>query len=292
MNLLLPIMGGLSQGMILFLVASGLTLIFGVMGILNFAHGGFFALGAFVVYTLAGGANLPAWQFIGMAVGGAVIVGAIGMLFEVVVFRRIYHLAHLDALLATYAVLLTLTGSITQFWGVASVGQSMPSEFRTSLRFGGAIVPVYDILLIVTGLLVAGGLWFLLERTAFGRTVRAISADRQMSASLGINVSLVFTLMFGLGCALAGLGGALIAPLVQIDAGLGAVFVIQSFAVVIVGGLGSVSGALVAALILGLLNSILVSVNPGLAGFSLYIGMTVVLLLRPQGIFGRVPDRI
>lgn len=291
MNVLLPIMGGLAQGMILFLAASGLTLVFGVMGILNFAHGGFFALGAFVIYSLTGGANLPAWQFLALCVVGAAAVGAVGMVFEVIVFRRIYHLPHLDALLATYAVLLTVTGAMTQVWGVASLGQPMPSEFRTALRFGGAIVPVYDLVLIVIGVLVAVGLWFLLERTAFGRSVRAISADRQMSASLGINVGVVYTVMLGLGLGLAGLGGALVSPLVQTDTGLAALFVIQSFAVVIVGGLGSISGALVAALALGLLNSMLVTVNPALAGFSLYIGMTAVLLVRPQGLFGRPLDR-
>ncbi len=288
---LLLLTSGLAQGMILFLAASGLTLVFGVMGVLNFAHGGFFALGAFIVYSLTGGASIPAWQYLLLSVVGAGLVGVVGMAFEVVVFRRIYHLPHLDALLATYAVLLTITGAITQIWGVAARGQPMPSEFRSALRFGDAVVPVYDIALLVIGGLVAVGLWFLLERTTFGRSVRAISADRQMSASLGIDIKVVFTVMLGLGLGLAGLGGALVAPLVQLDAGLAAVFVIQSFAVVIVGGLGSIAGALVAALALGLLNSIMVSIDPALAGFSLYIGMTVVLLIRPQGIFGHRAER-
>ena len=288
---LLLVASGLAQGMVLFLAASGLTLVFGVMGVLNFAHGGFFALGAFIVYSLTAGESLPAWQYLLLSIAGAGIVGLIGMAFEVIVFRRIYHLPHLDALLATFAVLLVITGGITQIWGVSSYGQPMPAEFRSALRFGSTIVPIYDIALLVIGGLVAVGLWFLLERTGFGRSVRAISADRQMSASLGIDVNIVFTVMLGLGLALAGLGGALVAPLVQIDAGLAAVFVIQSFAVVIVGGLGSVAGALVAALALGLLNSFMVSIDPALAGFSLYIGMTAVLLVRPQGIFGRPAER-
>lgn len=288
---LLLLASGLAQGMILFLAASGLTLVFGVMGVLNFAHGGFFALGAFIVYSLTGGASIPAWQYLLFSVLGAGLVGVVGMAFEVVVFRRIYHLPHLDALLATYAVLLTLIGAITQVWGVAARGQPMPSEFRSALRLGDTVVPVYDIALLVIGGLVAVGLWFLLERTTFGRSVRAISADRPMSAALGIDIKVVFTVMLGLGLALAGLSGALVAPLVQLDVGLAAVFVIQSFAVVIVGGPGSIAGALVAALALGLLNSIMVSIDPALAGFSLYVGMAVVLLIRPQGIFGHRTER-
>lgn len=289
---LLLITSGLAQGMILFIAASGLTLVFGVMGVLNFAHGGFLALGAYIMYSLTnGGESIPAWQFLLLTITSAGIVGLIGMAFEVVVFRRIYRLPHLEALLATYAVLLVVTGGITQVWGVAALGQAMPTELRTALRMEGTIVPLYDIALVVIGGLVAIGLWFLLERTSFGRTVRAISADRQMSASLGINVTVVFTLMLGLGVALAGLGGALVSPLVQIDVDLGAFFVIQSFAVVIVGGLGSVAGALIAALALGLLNSLLVAIDPSLAGFSLYIGMTAILLIRPQGILGRAEAR-
>ena len=288
---LLLLASGLAQGMILFLAASGLTLVFGVMGVLNFAHGGFFALGAFIVYSLTGGASIPAWQYLLFSVLGAGLVGVVGMAFEVVVFRRIYHLPHLDALLATYAVLLILIGAITQVWGVAARGQPMPSEFRSALHLGDTVVPVYDIALLVIGGLVAVGLWFLLERTTFGRSVRAISADRPMSAALGIDIKVVFTVMLGLGLALAGLSGALVAPLVQLDVGLAAVFVIQSFAVVIVGGPGSIAGALVAALALGLLNSIMVSIDPALAGFSLYVGMTVVLLIRPQGIFGHRTER-
>ena len=176
---LLLLASGLAQGMILFLAASGLTLVFGVMGVLNFAHGGFFALGAFAIYSLTAGASVPAWQYLLLSVVGAGLVGVVGMAFEVVVFRRIYHLPHLDALLATYAVLLTVTGAITQVWGVSALGQPMPTEFRSALRFGGAIVPLYVIALLVIGGLVAIGLWFLLERTTFGRSVRAISADRQ-----------------------------------------------------------------------------------------------------------------
>lgn len=285
-GLLLTVLNGISQGVLLFLVASGLSLIFGVMGVLNFAHGGFFALGAFIVYSLTAGAAVPAPEFVLLVVVASLAVGTLGMIVEATVFRRIYHLTPIDALLATYAVLLTIQGAITQVWGVNPVGQPMPPELDSAVTVAGATLPIYDFVLLAIGAIVVVSVWWLLQRTDLGRSVRAIAADRTMSASLGIDTRRVFTLMFGLGAALAGLGGALVAPLVQIDTSLAATFVIQSFAVVIVGGLGSMYGALVAAILLGLLNSVLVGIDPGLSDFSLYLGMAAILLVRPQGLFG------
>lgn len=292
MDLVLPIFNGISQGVLLFLVASGLSLIFGVMGLLNFAHGGFFALGAFVTYTLTAGASLPAWQFLLVVAAGSAGVGVLGIIAEIVVFRRIYHLAPIDALLATYAVLLTIQGGITQIWGVNPLGVARSPEFRGAIQVAGADVPAYDFALIGLGIIVVVGLWWLLERSPFGRVVRATAADRVMSACLGVNVKKVFAAMFGLGSFLAALGGGLVSQLVQIDSGLAATFVIQSFAVVIVGGLGSITGALVAALLLGLLDSLVVSIQPTYSGFSLYLGMTLILLAKPSGLFGKGSDRL
>ncbi len=292
MGLVLPIFNGISQGVLLFLVASGLSLIFGVMGLMNFAHGGLFALGAFVTYSLTAGASLPAWQFLLLVIAGAVAVGGLGIAAEVLVFRRIYHLAPIDALFATYAVLLTIQGAITQIWGVNPLGVARSPEFRGAIKVAGSDVPTYDFLLIAVGAVVVIGLWWLLERSSFGRTVRATAADRLMSACLGINVRLVFAAMFGLGSFLAAIGGGLISQLVQIDAGLAATFVIQSFAVVIVGGLGRIFGALIAALLLGLLDSLVVSIDPTFSGFSLYVGMALILLAKPSGLLGAASDRL
>jgi len=292
MPLVLPILNGVSQGVLLFLVASGLSLVFGVMGLLNFAHGGFFALGAFVTYSLTAGASLPAWQFLLLVVVGAIAVGLLGIVAEMFVFRRIYHLAPIDALFATYAVLLTLQGGMTQIWGVNPLGVARSPEFRGALNLGGADVPAYDFALIAIGAVVVVALWLLLERSAFGRIVRATAADRTMSACLGINVRFIFAAMFGLGTFLAALGGGLVSQLVQVDAGLAATFVIQSFAVVIVGGLGSIFGALVAALLLGLLDSLVVSFDPTFSGFTLYFGMALMLLAKPSGLFGSASDRL
>lgn len=287
-GILLIVLSGIAQGVLLFLVAAGLSLIFGVMGVLNFAHGGFFALGAFFVYSLTAGATLPAPQFLLLAVVASLLVGGIGMAAEMIVFRRIYHLAPIDALLATYAVLLVIQGGITQTWGVNPVGVQMPPQLQSAVTVAGATLPDYDFVLLAVGGLVVLGVWWLLEATSLGRSVRAIAADRAMSASLGIDTRRIFTLMFGLGTFLAGLGGALVAPLVQVDTGLAATFVIESFAVVIVGGLGNMFGTLVAAVLLGLLNSVLVGIDPSLSDFSLYAGMAVILLLRPNGLFGVV----
>lgn len=292
MGLILPVFNGVSQGVLLFLVASGLSLIFGVMGLLNFAHGGFFALGAFVTYTLTAGVSLPAWQFLLVVLAGSAGIGILGITAEVFVFRRIYHLAPIDALLATYAVLLTIQGGITQVWGVSPLGVARSPEFRGAIQIAGTDVPAYDFALIGLGAVVVVALWWLLERSSFGRIVRATAADRMMSACLGVNVKAVFAVMFGLGSFLAALGGGLVSQLVQIDSSLAATFVIQSFAVVIVGGLGSITGALVAAVLLGLLDSLVVSIEPTYSGFSLYLGMTLILLARPSGLFGKASDRL
>jgi branched-chain amino acid transport system permease protein len=285
-SIVLPIVNGVAFAMLMFIVASGLTLIFGVMRIVNFAHGGFFALGAFLTFTLAAGSRLPFAEFAIAAVGAAVICALLGMLAEVLVFRRIYHMAHAHALLATYAVLLILQGSLVLIWGNDPRSQPLPTDFMHAVQVFGVPAASYNVLLIGVGLAVGVYLWVQLTRTALGRMVRAVAADRTMSAALGINVGLVFTGMFGLGVFLAGLAGALSAPLFQLDASLASTLVLESFAVVLVGGLGSVTGALIAALVLGLLNSFLVAFDPVLADFSLYLVMAGVLLVRPTGLLG------
>ena len=277
---------GVAFAMLMFIVASGLTLIFGVMRIVNFAHGGFFALGAFLAFTLAAGQRMPFVEFAVAAVGAAIICAVLGMVAEVVVFRRIYHMAHAQALLATYAVLLILQGSLTLFWGNNPRSQPLPTDFGHAVLIFGVQAASYNLLLIAIGVLVGAYLWLQLTRTSLGRMVRAVAADRTMSASLGINVGLVFTGMFGLGVFLAGLGGALASPLFQLDSSLAGTLVLESFAVVLIGGLGSVTGAFIAAMVLGLLNSFLVAYEPTLADFSLYMVMAGVLLVRPTGLLG------
>jgi branched-chain amino acid transport system permease protein len=283
---ILPVVNGVAFAMLMFIVASGLTLIFGVMRVVNFAHGGFFALGAFLAFTLAAGRRLPFLEFALAALAAAIVCAFLGMIAEVLVFRRIYHMAHSRALLATYAVLLILQGSLVLFWGNNPRSQPLPSDFQHAVVILGVPAASYNLLLIGVGVVVGLYLWLQLTHTSVGRMVRAVAADRMMSASLGINVGLVFTGMFGVGVFLAGLGGALASPLFQLDSSLASTLVLESFAVVLVGGLGSVTGALIAALILGLLNSFLVAYDPALADFSLYLVMAGVLLVRPTGLLG------
>ncbi len=272
--------------MLMFIVASGLTLIFGVMRVVNFAHGGFFALGAFLTYTFAGGKEFTFLHFFLLGIAAALACAVLGMIAEVFVFRRIYAMEHTHQLLATYAILLVLQGSLTIFWGNNPRSQPLPSDFNHAVVMLGVFASSYNLLLIGIGVAVAVYLWVQLTRTSLGRRVRAVAADRDMSACLGINVGLVFTGMFGVGVFLAGIGGALAAPLFQLDSTLAGTLVLQSFAVVLVGGAGSVAGALIAALLLGLLNSFLVAFDPSLAEFSLYIVMAAVLLVRPTGLLG------
>jgi branched-subunit amino acid ABC-type transport system permease component len=285
-NIVLPTINGVAFAMLLFIVASGLTLIFGVMRVVNFAHGGFFALGAFLTYTFAAGGAYPFLKFALFGIAAAAACAALGMVAEVVVFRRIYAMSHSQQLLATYAVLLILQGSLIVFWGNNPRSQPLPTDLNHALVIAGVYVSTYNVLLIGIGVAVAAYLWFQLTRTSLGRMVRAVAADRNMSAALGVNVGLVFTGMFGLGVFLAGIGGALASPLFQLDSSLASTLVLESFAVVLVGGVGSVTGAFIAALILGLLNSFLVAFDPSLAEFSLYITMAAVLLVRPTGLLG------
>lgn len=285
-HILLPVFNGISQGMVLFLVASGLTLVFGVMGVLNFAHGAFFALGGYLTYQLAAGNQHSALVLFGLILLGAVIVGVLGLVAEVLVFRRLYQVSEINSLLGTYALLLMMQGLIRERWGVNPVSQPQSAVLNKVVNVLGVGVPIYDIVLAVIGFAIAAGLWYIVQRTEYGRVLRATSRDRVMSRALGINVPLVFTVTFVAGAFLAGIGGGLVAPLISVSPDLAVSFIIQAFIVVIIGGLGSIPGAFAAALLLGLLNAFMVSYAPALADFSLYMAMAVFLLARPAGLFG------
>ncbi|MCU1480514.1 MAG: hypothetical protein JWQ19_1300 [Subtercola sp.] len=280
------LVSGIATGMPLFIVASGLTLIYGVMRVLNFAHGAFFMIGAFLFYNVLGGVTGSISLLIVGLLIAALSVGAIGAVSEVAVFRRLYARDHTTTLLASYALLLTLDGLVQQIWGVSPRSQTQLPAFAGSFQILGVRVATYDVVLIGVGAVLAIGLTLLLQRTSFGQTTRAVAHDQTMARALGLHARGVQLAVFALGAALAGLAGGLISPLLSIDPSLAPTFVVQSFAIVIVGGLGSMGGALIAALLIGLLDSFAVTFFPGFAGFSLYIAVTLVLLLRPQGIFG------
>lgn len=283
---IVALVNGLSYGFLLFLIAAGLSLVFGVLGVLNFAHGGFFMVGAFIGLQIGGAAALSPWVFFLVVLAAGLVMAAIGAVAEVGIFRHMYHRAHFDFLLLTFALSLVAEGAVREIWGATPLAMAFPEGWGRAFDVFGATVPQYSVFVIIVGLLILGGLSLLLLKTQIGKLIRTVAEDRWMAEALGINVRLVFTAVFALGIFLAGAAGVMVAPTQALTAQLGALFLIQAFAVVIVGGLDSVPGALVAALILGLLQSFLVVTFNQLAPYSLYIGIIVVLLVRPQGLLG------
>ena len=285
-GIMIPVTSGLIDGLLLFLVASGLTLIFGVLRILNFAHGGFFMLGAYIGYTLMLGRSLGVFAFVALLVAAAAGVGLIGLVSERVVFRRLYGASETEALLGTYALLLILQGAAQVVWGVNPVSQGAPPSLAGALFLGQVIIPQYSILLVAVTVVVLFSLEAGLRMTRLGMHVRAVAFDRRMASALGIDGVRVSLATVVVGAVLAGLGGALAGPTQSLLPSLAGDFIIQAFAVVIIGGLGSIYGALIAALLAGILNSLAAAYAPGFAGYTLYALMVLVLILRPQGLFG------
>jgi branched-subunit amino acid ABC-type transport system permease component len=278
---------GLTDGMLIFMVASGLTLILGVMRVVNFAHGGFFLIGAYLAYTFLRGQEQPTAVFVLLILAASAATAIIGVISERILFRRLYRLPEITSLLGTYALLLILQGAVQLIWGQDPRSQPQPAGLTQPLSLGSTQIPRYDILVLVCGAVTVVGLELLLRRSTFGRQVTAVAEDRYMAGLLGINVNRVFTITFAIGIFLAGLGGGLAGPTLSMVPDMALTFILEAFAVVIVGGFGSVLGSLVAALALGFLHSYLVTVAPTLADFSLYFLMAAVLVIRPQGLLGK-----
>lgn len=277
---------GLTDGMLVFLVASGLTLVLGVMRVVNFSHGGFFMIGAYLGYEFMRGQAVATWLFILLIIAASAATAAVGLVWERVLFRRLYRLPEVTSLLGTYALLLILEGAAQLIWGQDPRTQPEPSGLVRVLSLAGTQIPRYDILVVVAGVVTAAGLGLLIRRTEFGRQLTAVAEDRFMAGLLGINVNRVFATTFALGIFLAGLGGTLAGPTLSMVPDIAVTFILQAFAVVIVGGFGSITGSLIAALALGLLHSYLATYVPSLADFSLYLLMAAVLVIRPQGLLG------
>ncbi len=281
------ITSGIAEGVPLFLVASGLTLIFGVMGVLNFAHGGFFMIGAYVPVALIGGKTVSLPVFVVAAIAGALLLAFVGFLSERLVFSQLYNEGHVVNLLASYSILLIVNGGAILIWGTSLRTVAAPDILSGAVSLQFLTEPTYNLFIIAVGVLVALGLWLLLERTNVGIQIRAVAHDRTTARALGVRAGRIGTGVFVLGSALAGLAGALDAPLLSVAPGLDTIFIIQSFAVVIIGGLGSMMGAMTAAVMLGLIDAFLVSYAPSLSSYGIYIAVAAVLLFRSDGLFGR-----
>ncbi|HEY7803913.1 MAG TPA: branched-chain amino acid ABC transporter permease [Orrella sp.] len=275
---------GLIVGALLFMVAAGLTLIFGVLGIVNFAHGSLYMLGAYIALS----AFRISDSFVISTIVGALGVGLFSLFFERFFMRRVYGADVLMQLLVCYAFILILDDAVKIIWGSEFQSMGMPAYFQQPPVFlGGGVIPVFYIYLIGIAALMAIVLWFILSKTKVGKIVRAAAGNPSMTSALGLNTSLIYAGVFAFGGALAGLAGALAAPVRSMSPGMGFSVLIESFIVTVIGGMGSVAGALIGALLIGLIRSF------GSIGFPLFIegimfiAMAAILVLKPSGILGK-----
>lgn len=294
-------MAGLAEASSLFLVAAGLSLIFGVTRVVNVAHGSLYMLGLYIAYSVV--------TFMGQTIAGfwlsllisAVLVGLIGLVVEVLLLRRIYHAPELFQLLATFALVLVFDDAALWIWGAQDLLAPPAPGLNGSIQVFGNFFPKYDLALIVAGPLVLLLLWLLLARTRWGSLVRAATQDREMLGALGINQAWLFTLVFAIGSMLAGLGGAIQSPRLPANLELDLTVIVDAFVIVVVGGLGSIPGAYVAALIIALLKTVCIALGvveifgvafafPKLTLVVEFIFMAVVLIFKPWGLFGRAQD--
>jgi branched-chain amino acid transport system permease protein len=277
------ILAGISAGMFIWLVASGLTLVFGVLRVLNFAHGSFYMLGAYVCYTVLKAMGGNFWM--GLLLG-PLIVGLVGYAMERFLLRYVYHLELPYQLLLTFAMVLVFDDSVKMIWGAGSTSSPAVPGLSGSVSILDRQFPVYNLFIIAVGPLVALGLYALLEKTWWGRIIRAASSDREMASAIGVKVPTLYTAVFMLGAWLSAVGGALAVPYVGLlTTGMGEAIIIEAFVVVVIGGLGSLKGAFLGSLVIGLLSSFGTRYIPMLDMFLTFILMAAVLLWRPQGFF-------
>ena len=293
-------LNGLQLGVMLFLMAAGLTLVFGIMNLVNLAHGSLYMVGAYLATHFA--QTTGSWLLGGVL--GLVGTLIVGMVVEVVALRTLYARDHLDQVLATFGLILFFNELMAILWGRNAIYSNLPEyltghvELIANLRY-----PLYRLLIIGVGLLVAGLLWYVVTQTRVGMLVRAGASNRTMVAALGINIRLLYTLVFGFGAALAGLAGLLSGPLFAVQPGMGELILIQVFVVIVIGGIGSIRGAFAGAVIVGMVDTLgraflkptlatvispaaADSAGPALASMLIYLLMAAVLAFRPQGLFG------
>jgi branched-chain amino acid transport system permease protein len=280
-------MGGLTAAMFLFLIASGLSLIFGVLRVLNFAHGSFYMLGAYIAWQVVRWAQPSGGAFWLAAIGAALGVAILGGIIERLLFRFLYGREELYQLLFTYALVLILGDAAKIAWGTDQLSVSRPAILDGGFEVLGATLPYYNLFIIAMGPLIALGVHLMLTRTGLGRMVRAAALDREMLDALGANVGWLYTGMFMLSAALAGLAGALVTPIQSIVPGMDVEIIVQAFIVVVIGGLGSFWGTFWGSVLYGQVLSFGILIFPGFSLFSVFALMTVILIVRPWGLFGR-----
>ncbi|MDQ7829277.1 MAG: branched-chain amino acid ABC transporter permease [Armatimonadota bacterium] len=275
---------GLSRAMILFIVSAGLTLILGVLRVPNVFHGSLYMLGAFVAWTVAEAVGAhPAGLWLALA-AAPLVTAAVGLVLERLLLSRLYHREHLMLILFTFGVMLILNDAVKLLWGPTYRSLVPPPSLQGAVTVLGVALPTFNLVLLAAGPLVGLGLWLFTHRTRAGRVARAAATDRDMVAVLGVDVNRVFGMAFALGCFLAGLGGALVAPTTSIMLGMDHSLLIDSFLIVIVGGLGNLWGALAGSLLFGVTQSVGLLVWPQFAVAFPYAVTAAVLLVRPTGL--------
>ena len=281
-NFFIQLLNSVQYGLLLFLLAAGLTLIFGIMGVVNLAHGSFYMLGAYMAYALT-----AAWDNLALAIlAGTLISIAAGWLLEKLLFKHFYHRSHLDQVLLTFGLIYIFEELRSMLWGddVHSVG--VPAALDWSLQLTDTLsYPAYRLFMLAMCSALALGLWLLISKTKLGMKIRAGAFNSDMAQALGINIVRLHSLVFAMGVALAALSGMLIAPLSSVYPHMGAQVLIMCFVVVVIGGIGSVRGALTAALLVGLVDTFGKVLLPQFASMLVYVLMALVLLYKPEGLF-------
>ena len=279
------LLNGLIFASILFLVTAGLTIIFGILRVVNFAHGSFYALGIYVAYTITRFSSNLLLYLLSPFIAG-IIVGLIGTLFESGLLRRIYGRGELFELLLTYGMIFVFMDIFRIGWGSMPISDPTATFLLGTISVGSLITPVYNIFLIVAAAVVALILWFLIFRTKAGMIIRATSHDPEVTSAFGVNVRRVYTLTFFLGCFLAGFSGGLMLPITGGWIGSDLDILVLALVVLVVGGMGSIKGALVASILIGVIRAIGISFFPTIELAIIYLIMIAVLLIKPTGLFG------
>ena len=280
-------MGGLTAAMFLFLIASGLSLVFGVMRVLNFAHGSFYMIGAYLAWQVVHWLQPMPERFWLAVLAASFGVALLGAIVERLLLRHLYNREELYQLLFTYALVLVLGDAAKFLWGTQQLSVSRPPVLGGGIEIFGTLVPHYNLFIMLFGPLVSLSVWLMLTRTTIGRMVRAAALDREMLGALGANVGWLYTGMFALASFLAGLSGALVTPIQSIVPGMDVEIIVQAFIVVVIGGLGSFWGTFLGSVIYGQVLSFGILIFPGFSLFSVFALMAVILILRPWGLLGR-----
>ena len=281
---LIQVLNGLQYGLLLFLVASGLTLIFGILGVINLAHGSFYMVGAYLAFSL----TQRLGSFWLALAAGVILAVLLGMALEWLVMRFLYRRDHLYQVLLTYGLILIFEEARSLLWGDDVHGVAVPAGLDFSIPLTDTLAyQAWRLVMSAACVAIAAAMYWLIQKTRLGMTIRAGSVNREMVQSLGFDIGLLYRVVFALGVALAAFAGMLAAPVSSVFPGMGNQVLIISFVVVVIGGIGSVKGALVAALLIGLADTFGKVLVPQIAGMVVYLLMAAVLLWRPQGIFGR-----